>query len=351
MSYIALYYFVAMTAILSIPAFIQIRNYKDWKEFRTFVLFCLTLMYAAGMSRTAGVDIGVYFYAFEHDYKIIPDIGFQIIIIVFNYLGLPFLVMMLAIGAVNYFAVYRLARYYGVSFGLLYIIWFLHSVIVRDFSQLRISLAVSIAMLGIISAPKKIKLGFYIVSVSVHISAIVFILVYEACKIVSTVRSVRRQMILILIISVIIISIGSMLPHFDFLDERITVYLNWEEEGYGNPVGSLTLLYFHALVVMLSICFYPVWSGDQRLRALFYMEILGIVSFIALSDYSIFAFRLSHLIFTLYPILIISIITGVGQKRSRYTGMTSILLLWFFSFILVIRPGSIDILNDITSVL
>jgi hypothetical protein len=347
MTYVTLYYFAAMLAIFFIPAFTPSRTYKDSIGLRTLVLLLLIFVYTTGMSRTAGVDMENYIYAFEYDHEFIPDIGFQVIIKFFKLLDLPFFWIMLTIGAVNFFAVFRLARHYSVSVGLLVLLWFLHIAVVRDFAQLRTSLAISIAIFGITSTSKKSKLGFYIASVSVHMTAAVFVLAYEACKMVSTMRSIRHQWILVSIISVIVICIGLMLPQLGFLDERVELYLSWNKEGYGDKVSSFGSLVLHALIVVLSISYYRVWSGDQRLRALFYMELLGIISFISLSDYAIFAFRLSNLIFSLYSVLLLSIVKGIGLKRNRYVGLMSILLLWFFSLVLILRPGSLEILNRI----
>jgi hypothetical protein len=346
-TYSTAYYLIALLSTIFIPAFIPGRSYKDGIGLRTLILLSLTFVYGVGMTRTAGVDMANYIYAFEYDYELIPDIGFQAIINFFNLLGLPFLGMMLAIGAVNYFAVLRLARHYGVSIGLLVILWFLHTVVVRDFAQLRSSLAISIAIFGITSTSKKSKLGFYVVCVSVHMSAAVFVLAYEACKMVSTIRSVRCQWILISLVSAIVASIGLMLPQLGFIDQRIELYLNFNKEGYGDEVSSFGSLVLHVLIVLLSIVFYRVWCGDQRLRVLFYMELLGIVSFIVLSGYAIFAFRLSNLIFSLYPVLLLSIVKGIGLKRNRYAGLMSIMLLWFFSLVLILRPGSLEILDRI----
>lgn len=347
MSYLTLYYFTAMLAMFFIPAFIPSRTYKDWRGLRAFILLLVTIVYAAGMMRTAGVDLENYIHAFDYDYELIPDIGFQVIIKFFKSLGLPFTGMILAIGAVNYFAVLLLARHYSVSIGLLVILWFLHIVVVRDFANLRSSLAISIAIFGITATSKKRTLGFYVGCISVHMSAAVFVLVYEACKMVSKIRSVRCQWILILIGSAIITSIGLTLPQLSFLDQRIELYLNLHEDGYGNEVDSFGLLALHGLIVVLSIAFYRFWWGDQRLRALFYMELVGIVSFISLSGHAIFAFRLTNLILSLYPVLLLSIVKGIGLKRNRYVGLMSILFLWLFSLALILRPGSSEILNRI----
>jgi hypothetical protein len=345
MNYSIVYYIGVIISILFIPAFISGAAYRKYIELRSFVFLLLLILYFAGMSRSAGVDMANYIYAFEFEPELIPDIGFQFIIAFYKSLGFPFIMLMLSIGAINLSAILRLARYYNLSVGLLIIFWILHIVVVRDFSQLRVSLAISLAIIGITSKSSMSKWVLYVMSISVHSSLLVFLLAYESCKAVSLVQSIRKQWLLISIKSMVVVYVSVMLPQLGFIDDRIEIYLSWNEEGYGAEVTSFGSLILHALIVLFSVFFYSRWSNDHRLRTIFYMEILGIVTFISFSNYAIFAFRLSSLVFSLYPVLILSIIKSVEMRHNKYSTLLSLMLLWFFTLILILRPGSVEIIN------
>ena len=329
------------------PIYIPSHVYKTTEALRGIILITLVLTYAVGMSRNHGVDMENYLYAFNYDYQFIPDVGFQAIIQLFNFMDLPFSLFMMMIGSVNLFALLRLARYYEISIGLLLIIWILHIVVERDFSQLRSSLAVSIAVIGITSKGNTNKLIFYFASASIHLTVAVFVLAYEACKTVSSMHSLKKQWIVILITSVLIFYFSTILPSFGIIDERVDLYMSWTKEGYGEKVSSYGPIILHVFIVSFNVFFFRVWYNDQRLRTLFYMELLGIVTFTALSEFAIFAFRLSSLIFSLYPVLILSTIKGILLVRNNGARLKSLFILYFFFLILLLRPGSSEIINKI----
>lgn len=347
MNYTIVYYIGVIISILHIPAFISSSSYGKYIENRSFVFLLLLILYFAGMSRSSGVDMANYIYAYEVDPELMPDIGFRFIIAFYKSLGFPFAMLMLSIGAINLWAILRLARYYNLSVGLLMIFWILHIVVVRDFSQLRISLAISLAIIGITSKSTMPKWLIYAMSISVHSTSLAFVLAYESCKAVSLVQSARKQWLLISVISMVIVYVSVMLPQLGFIDDRIEIYLSWNEEGYGAEVSSFGSLFLHALIVLFSMFFYSRWANDHRLRTLLYMEILGILTFISFSNYAIFAFRLSSLVFSIYPVLILSIIKSVEVRHNKYSTLLSLMLLWFFTLVLILRPGSAEIINII----
>jgi hypothetical protein len=347
MDFIVIYYTATLASLLVIPMFVAGPSFKHFTGPRTAIVLLVVLVYALGMSRYAGVDMENYIYAFESDPAFIPDIGFQSIIEFYSALGLPFFVLMLSIAATNFFAITRLASHFNLSFGLMLIIWFFHIVVVRDFAQLRSSLAISLAIIGLTSSSGTLKWLLYLGSASVHLTSVIFILAYETCSRVSAMRSKLWQWLVIGVLSAIAIVGGMLLPHLGFLNERIEIYLLWTEDGYGAPVGSFGILFLHILILAISLVSFRSWSVDARLRTVFYLEILGIVAFVSLSSYGIFAFRLSNLVLSLYSVLILAAIKAMGERRTRYTDILQKFALLLIGLVLILRPGSVDILERI----
>lgn len=347
MEFTIIYYFTAASCILMIPIFVRGPNYQDYILPRTAIVCVITFVYGLGMIRVGGVDMDNYRYAFESDPTFIPDVGFQLLLEIYRALNLPFMVLMLSIATTNLYAIVRLARLFDLSLGLLLILWFLHIVVVRDFSQLRSSLAISLAIIGLTSNFSKVKWLLYSVSVSVHLTSFAFILAYECCRRVSLIASKRVQWILVGFFVFSTFVIAASLNRIAFLDGRIETYLSWAEEGYGASVGTYGFLILHGLICAIVLSSYGRWSLDPRLRTLFYLEVLGCATFIAFSNYSIFAFRLSNLITALYPVLFLGVVKASEKNRTRYTSIFQKIALLFVGLSLIVRPGSADIIARI----
>lgn len=317
---------------------------------RLSILTLVAVVYAIGMLRAEGVDISTYRYAFESDYSIVPDLGFQAIMIFFDMLGLPFSAMLLSIGLINLLAVRRLARYYHLDFGLLFIIWFLHLVVVRDFAQFRIGFAVALIIYGLTSRVVFIRWLLYCCASAIHLSSIVLVAVYELCRRIAFLRSGRLRIVALSSLVVAVLLAGSLLPHLAFVDERIELYLQWNDSGYGAAVDSYGLLILN-LFVLTSVAFTRAAQGvGPNIRTIIYMQVIGVVVFISLSSAAIFAFRLSNIILTFYPVLLLYSFSSMHVsfgKRSISTVM-SLVVISTFMLVLLLRPSSFEIIEAIS---
>ena len=112
------------------------------------------------MLRSGGVDVENYRYSFEEGYEFgISDPGFRYLIDIFNMLNLPLECLFLFVGCFAIIALYRVSNFFKVDKVLLFLLFFFHLFVVRDFAQLRVGLAVYFAFLGLTS--KKMSNFFY----------------------------------------------------------------------------------------------------------------------------------------------------------------------------------------------
>ena len=116
---------------------------------KALIVLVVGATYLIGMIRQFGVDYGEYLPAFYEDSSQIPDIGFRLLMFLFSSVGLPFEIMMLFMGLLNLLSLRRVAKYFDVSFVLLLVLYFLHLAVVRDFAQLRVGFALTIALLSV----------------------------------------------------------------------------------------------------------------------------------------------------------------------------------------------------------
>lgn len=348
LDYVFAYYTVAVLSVLLAP-FIRwepkTRSRSSGILLRFWIILILSITYLVGMIRQYGIDYEAYLYAFYKDSSIIPDIGFRVLMFLFHSAGFRFEVMMLSIGFFTLYSLKRVARKFDISFTLYLILYFLHLALIRDFSQLRIGLAMSIIYLAITFTGKLSRFTAYFIAVSVHATSLLFIIFYEYGMWLCRLKNPSHQKISALLSWILVFSIGSFIQVLAFLDERVDIYLNWNEEGYGAPVTQFTSLFLHLAILAIAYLTRKLWLNSFQITLLSYLQITGVVVFFSLANYAIFAFRLSNVVFSLYPVLLICLLKKKIDKRSYFNAYFRRFVYVVVSFFLISRSGSVDILR------
>jgi hypothetical protein len=147
----------------------------------------------------------------------------------------------------------------------------------------------------------------------------------------------------------VIILVGSNLEYLNTIDPRIGIYLNWEKEGYGNEVSSLSFLYFHTVILLISSYYYfQSKSNDKLIEILLLLEVISLVTFVSLSDVAIFAFRISSMIASLYPFLLIRSLQLYENKVGDISISKSLFILVPIACFLLFRPGTFDLILSLS---
>lgn len=349
-SYVIVYYTVSVISLAAIAASMLLRlRHKDQVAINTYIFAIITITYLATMLRRAGVDYGSYLVAYYTNPSTIPDYGFQWLIYFFNLLGLPFEAMVFLFGIVTLLSLRRAARYFSVNFILLLLLYFMHLAVVRDFAQLRSGFAMALVVIGLTHTGKFKKGAFYLIASSMHLSSTPFAASYEFCRWITKKRGWQRQWVIMAGAVVGVFVLGSSVQHLDFIDARISIYIRWEQENYGMPVGRYLILYFHLAILGLSLLNRRSWEHNERIRTLFYLQIIGVAVFIAFASTSIFAFRISSAVLTLYPVLFIYSLVHLRVRVNGYyvSNVIAAIILIIVAFVFLMRPGTLQILNSV----
>jgi hypothetical protein len=345
-TYIFYYYTIVITALLSIPLLWK-TPYADQsnKLLKPLIVLFIIAIYLFGMAREDGVDYITYSFAYYEDSSVIPDPGFRLLMYLSNSVGLPFQGFVFSIGIVNLLILRRLARYYDLSFVALFSLYLAHLAIVRDFSQFRVGLAISIIYLSITFPKVSSRFPLYFLAYSIHSTSILFSASFEYCKlIVSEKRRLRKLLYLSILLLFLVLALSeNYLSYLYFIDDRVEIYASWDQENYGQEVTNFSILIFHILV--LAIAFLKkVWRLNSEAEIVFYLQILGIITFLTFSQYAIFAYRLSSATLSLYPVMILYCMKGkfLGEKYVK------VIIYILIASALLSRSESIDILSNMS---
>ncbi|XHR85599.1 MAG: EpsG family protein [Gloeotrichia echinulata GP01] len=312
---------------------------------KAFIVLVVSAIYLIGMIRQFGVDYDSYLPAFYEDSSQIPDIGFRLLMLLFSSVGLPFEMMMLFIGVLTLLSLRRVAKYFDVSFALLLVLYFLHLAVVRDFAQIRVGFALIMDLLGITLSGNLKRSTLYLAASSIHFTSILFIIPYEYFKWLVKLKSKQKQRFFSLAAWAGILIIGIFIQALAFLDPRIDIYLNWNEENFGASVGQFYILLFHIAILALAYLTRTSWLNNLQTNTLIYLHITGIIVFASFMNYSIFAFRLSNVVLSLYPVLLISLLERHLQMKNSH--ILAAIIYIVVGLILMSRQGSFDIVQSI----
>lgn len=350
MKYTAIYYAVLAAAVLILPMYWRPTRSLDASYFKWVCTAALLVLYYSALLRTDGVDFEVYRENYLNPLyeNAIPDPGYQALMAVSRTLNAPFSVVVIFMGTVSVAAIYRLSRHFRIDVTLLLTVWLMHLAIVRDLSQTRVGFAFAIAVFGLTARRPHQRACWYALAVSMHLSSLAFVVAYEYCMFTARRRSTLSRVAWLSLGAATICLCAASLPYLSFIDERIDIYLAWEASGYGTPVDSYGTLLLHAIILLTCMLTRGRWSDLPEMRAIYYLEWLGVLTFLAFSSVAIFAFRLSNLLFSMYPVLLLYTLSAWQYDRATpRPHLAPALALYLIAATLMLRPGSLDVLDSI----
>ena len=142
----------SLLALLSISSFFLRIN----KIFPSLCTVFYSYLYFAGMLRYKGDDLLAYeqsYYTFNANNQVASSdifyIGFTNL---FSYIGVPFIFFLFFCSLLGIYTLNHLSKYFNVPFYLISPLFLTSVIIVRDFSQLRVGLAIYLALLLVCQA-------------------------------------------------------------------------------------------------------------------------------------------------------------------------------------------------------
>ncbi len=340
------YIFVLFPVVSYILLFflrIDVRQRKWLKLFVGTYYILIALFFA---TRIDGVDYAVYKESFDNGAKLIPDSGYIILEKLFGLVGLHFNFILIILVVLNYYAARNISKIFKVNLLIVASIYFLHLYIIRDLSQFRIALAMSFIFIAL-NKPQPFKYSLYLIAVSLHASSIVFIVIYEFIE-SSNKNTFKILLTLMLMLSVFgsyIIDIASN------LDDRVDIYLNWDDAGYAQKLDSYGAILLQIMVLMLSYINTKCINSTNSMK-LFYIQVFGVFVYIYFSDIAIFSNRFGSVITSLYPVIIAQSISTIYEYNlnsgfRKPLMITRYLVLIILNIMLILKSVTDPVVNDL----
>lgn len=333
MNFFSSIYFLLITPSLLFLIGASSSLYK--KAFSRIIAILVLPTYLLGTYRSAGVDIKAYRRIFENSSQDMFDPGFLLLINFFKFIGIGFEGFLLSMGVITSFLYLKISKFFNVEYGILMLILMLHIFLVRDFSQLRVGLAISIVIFSFTYSSNLKYIG-YLLGISLHLTSIVLISLLIYYEIFLRNRSSFLRIILPILVIVII---GNTISYLGAFDPRIDLYLSWEREGYGAPVNSFKQPFFIIFIVIFHLYFSR--KNIFQIDLFYFTYLAAFTIFFAFSDYSIFSYRLSNVAMSLYPITIAYMYENSRPALNKVAGIL------VFVTLISLRENSFEIINSI----
>jgi hypothetical protein len=313
-----LYYLLSVFAALGVLAL----SFKLEKYLRAALehVFLLPIVFLSVVLvyRVDGVDIDNYRYIYNQPWEMGWDYGWAAINRVSGSSGIiGFSEFIFFIFLLEIFILSKICKKLDVKFLLFFVIYLLHLAIVRDFSQLRVGFAVAIMLYGVFCTRAPIKWIVVLIALTVHLTTLVILICYFLHIFISRMqRGWRTQLFWVFLFSAAIYLVGRFLASFAGLDDRISIYMGWDADGYGARVESYATILFFVLLIGLAYMRYTLHKTEFSHFALvsFWCAVLIYISF---SSYQIFAARLSNVAISLYPFVVAAAVADLSVNR-RY---------------------------------
>lgn len=334
------YFFIIILSVLSlIDSTLKLKKYRQILA----LFFTLLLGMFAGF-RADDPDYYNYSQAFidvNYGNEDISDAGFNFINKCLNYISNNPIIMFVFVAmlstAINIKSFYKYTPYLCICI----LIYFVHNFALKEMIQIRAGLASAICLYSVsLVYRRKYKrcLILWAIAMSIHISSIIWGVVY----LLSYFRPTKKHIAIALIASLII---GTVYPfgqiiksitNIGDISERVEAYVMYGDSGYAASMGIWTNVNtIKSLIICVAfLIFYDKLSGIYPyFRLLFLAYAVGLCWLLCFNDFAIIGARLSNILMCEEPVLLTYPYLLLSKKsRVVYTFALIILAVIMFNF-------------------
>ena len=339
------YYFIF--SIIALCSYSDVARVNYWNR-RAILAFLLCVLALFAGLRTNNPDWSSYNDGFKdlllNTGEGFADIGFNIIcrfiLLLFSDTIAAFLLVAILATSLNLSSFKK----YSPLFLVCVLYYFGHLYVLKEMIQIRAGLASAICVFGVrYLAEEKYMKSFLIIllAISIHLSSIVWLLVFVLQKIKPT-HALLQKVVFISLLIGFFYPLGQLVKTFVGIDDRLSAYIAYGDSGYAASLGIFSNLATVKTLVILALILYfqKHFERYKYFQTLLYAYVLGTCWLLLFNDFAIIGARMSNILLSVEPILI-SYLLFIFSKRSRWLVLTAIVCIVFVMLRLNIAPDKV----------
>lgn len=334
-------------SLSAVPSFLLLlfsKNTQASKLFLYLIYSCFFITSCFFIFRSGGLDFTVYKELYDGSRVASWDLGYQLITRYFRRVTTLQFEYFLVFQFFLQVAIYRIVcKKFKINFYLFFIIYFVHFYVIRDLSQFRIGLAVSIFLVSFVSKSRLAIIFLVITAALVHLTSIYLLPVLVFYR-----YGYKSPLVYAFIIFFLTIFTSQSLLFLSEFFPRIGHYMRWQADGYGAPVSNYSSMALYAYMIIISLNINSDYKNKFYFTCIFSL-LFSIITFFIFSNMQIFAYRLSSIAASLYPFFLIYIFSYYSGSRNNVNKYMFAITFAILIAVLAARSGNSYVLSNIVT--
>lgn len=328
-------------AVLSSLCFLNLFKIKPKQKFIIYTIAAVSLCLFAGL-RGYDPDYDIYFNMY-HEIGTntgigSADIGFNTLVKFLTFFSSSPLLMFITVATLSVCLNLNSFRRYTPYAFVCLLLYFVHNYALKEMIQIRAGLAAAICMYSfrfLIKDESKKTILLWLIALTVHFSALIFILPIIAYRYQPTRTQILKFVLACLIIGTLY-PLGAVLKNAVGVSDRLDEYIAYGDGGYASSLGIWTnanTIKCFLIFLMLCLFYSRIERHQVYFRPLIYSYTIGLGWLMCFNDFAIVGARMSNLLLSVEPVLLTYPL--VIMKRSTqliYVGCLIVMAIMIFQF-------------------
>lgn len=218
------------------------------------------------------------------------------------------------------------------------LLYFVHNYALKEMIQIRAGLAAAICLYSFrffVNNRLKTTLLFWLIALSVHFSALVFILPIIAYRYEPSRSQIFKFIIACLLIGTIY-PLGAVLKNVLGVSDRLDAYIAYGDGGYASSLGiwtNINTVKCFLIFLMLYLMYDGINRRQKYFRPLMCSYVIGLGWLVCFNDFAIVGARMSNLLLSVEPVLL-TYPLAIMKKNTQvvYVGCLIVMAIMIFHF-------------------
>lgn len=336
-----MYIYYLFIIILSVFSFLDLNKIERKQRLFLFITIGGTLILFAGFRcNTADYDSysSIYREIWSNTGMGSEDIGFNSLVKFLTLFSSSPVLMFVTVATLSVCLNLNSFRRYTPYVFVCLLLYFVHNYALKEMIQIRAGLAAAICLYSFrffVNNRLKTTLLFWLIALSVHFSALVFILPIIAYRYEPSRSQIFKFIIACLLIGTIY-PLGAVLKNVLGVSDRLDAYIAYGDGGYASSLGiwtNINTVKCFLIFLMLYLMYDGINRRQKYFRPLMCSYVIGLGWLVCFNDFAIVGARMSNLLLSVEPVLL-TYPLAIMKKNTQvvYVGCLIVMAIMIFHF-------------------